>query len=74
MWNQLAALDFLILEEHTKAGSITGEWFGNDTSILERVPGVASLVAREAEKVTKVPKPVAPPRQNTNQRRDRYAA
>jgi hypothetical protein len=49
LWNQLAALDFVILEEHTKAGVIQGEYFGEDTKILEKVPGVAALLAKEAE-------------------------
>lgn len=61
MWNQLTALDFCILEEHHRAGAIVGEFFGEDTAALERVPGVAALISKEQEPVFEtVPKAVAP--------------
>lgn len=62
MWSQLMALDFVVLDEHQKAGCIVGEWFGDDIGILERVPGVAALTHRESEPKFTVPPPPKPAR------------
>lgn len=49
MWNNLIALDAMIVEEHVKAGVIIVEQVGSDVSRLEKVPGVVAVKVNEPD-------------------------
>lgn len=54
MWNNLMALDVVVVEEHLKAGVLIAETEHKDVSFLQHVPGVSAFCVQE-------PAPEAPP-------------
>ena len=56
IWNNLAALDCMILEEYKQAGVVIAEMLTNDLALIEGVPGV------QAAKVEEVKPEADPPR------------
>ncbi len=51
-WNNLMALDCCIVEEHDKAGTFIGEWYGkeDDLKLFEQVPGILAVQTQQKEK------------------------